>query len=59
MDDIEAAVAELGGRGLVFEDYDFPGLKTVDGIANGPHGARGAWFKDPDGNIVEIGQYHS
>ena len=40
-------------RGVVFEEYDFPGLKTVDGVAQ--LGAdRVAWFKDPDGNILSI-----
>lgn len=41
----------------MFEEYDLPGLKTVDGITEHESGARGAWFKDPDGNILEIGQY--
>jgi hypothetical protein len=40
-----------------FEEYDLPGLKTVDGIATHESGARGAWFKDPEGNILQIGQY--
>jgi catechol 2,3-dioxygenase-like lactoylglutathione lyase family enzyme len=51
VDDIDAAVRELTARGISFEDYETP--KTVDGIAQiGP--ARGAWFKDPDGNILGI-----
>ena len=33
VDDLEATVADLRGRGVVFEEYDFPGLRTVDGIA--------------------------
>ena len=54
--DVEAAVAELTGRGLTFEQYDFPGLKTDErGIAE-IQGERGAWFKDPDGNIIAVGQ---
>ena len=44
--DIEADVAELKGRGVVFEEYDYPTLKTVDGIARraptGPPGSRTA-----------------
>jgi predicted enzyme related to lactoylglutathione lyase len=55
--DIEAEVAELKGRGVVFEEYDFPSLKTVDGIATVPAG-RAAWFKDTEGNVhglVELG----
>jgi catechol 2,3-dioxygenase-like lactoylglutathione lyase family enzyme len=57
VDDIEATVHELRTRGVVFEDYDLPGVKTVDGIATHESGARGAWFKDPEGNILQIGQY--
>jgi catechol 2,3-dioxygenase-like lactoylglutathione lyase family enzyme len=54
--DVEAAVAELTGRGVTFEQYDFPGLKTdARGIAE-IQGERGAWFKDPDGNIIAVGQ---
>ena len=55
VDDVEMAVKELRDRGIVFEEYDFPGLKTVDGIAE-IQGAKGAWFKDPDGNILAVGQ---
>ncbi|MGE5746715.1 MAG: VOC family protein [Solirubrobacterales bacterium] len=59
VDDIESVVSALRDRGVVFEEYDLPGLKTVGGIAVHESGARGAWFKDPDGNILEIGQYGS
>jgi len=52
-------VTELRERGVVFEEYDLPGVKTVDGIAEHASGARGAWFKDPDGNILQISQYRS
>jgi catechol 2,3-dioxygenase-like lactoylglutathione lyase family enzyme len=61
--DIEATVAALRSRGVVFEEYDLPGLKTVNGIAriagNYPSkgtGEKGAWFKDSEGNLVGIGQ---
>jgi catechol 2,3-dioxygenase-like lactoylglutathione lyase family enzyme len=57
VDDITAVVKDLRGRGIVFEEYDLPGVKTVDGIAEHESGARGAWFKDPDGNILEVAQY--
>jgi catechol 2,3-dioxygenase-like lactoylglutathione lyase family enzyme len=53
--DVEATVAELRGKGVTFEDYDLPGLKTVDGIAE-LGGIRGAWFKDPEGNILSVVQ---
>ena len=63
VDDIEATVAALRARGVVFEEYDFPGLRTVDGIAdiegNYPSkgiGERGAWFRDSEGNMLGIGQ---
>ena len=53
--DLDTAVRELRDRGVVFEEYDLPGLKTVEGIAE-IQGACGAWFKDPDGNILALGQ---
>jgi len=55
VDDIDAVVEELRSRGVVFEEYDFPGLKTVGGIAQIP-GERAAWFKDSEGNLLAIGQ---
>lgn len=53
--DLEAAMTDLKGKGVTFEEYDMPGLKTVDGIAE-IQGVRGAWFKDPDGNILAVGE---
>lgn len=53
--DVEADVKELVGRGVVFEDYDFPTFKTVDHVATTPIGVS-AWFKDPDGNTVALFQ---
>jgi catechol 2,3-dioxygenase-like lactoylglutathione lyase family enzyme len=54
--ELEPAIAELTQRGITFEQYDFPGLKTDErGIAQ-IEGERGAWFKDPDGNILAVGQ---
>ena len=51
VDDIDAAVRELTSRGIVFEEYETP--QTVNFIAQvGP--ARGAWFKDPDGNVLGV-----
>lgn len=55
VDDVAAEVAELKARGVVFEDYDMPGLKTVNSIASGG-GAKTAWFKDTEGNILAISQ---
>jgi catechol 2,3-dioxygenase-like lactoylglutathione lyase family enzyme len=54
--DIDAEVNELKGRGVVFEEYDFPGLKTEDGIARNPVG-RSAWFKDSEGNLLGLIQF--
>jgi catechol 2,3-dioxygenase-like lactoylglutathione lyase family enzyme len=62
--DIEATVTALRARGVVFEEYDLPGLKTIGGIAEitgnypskGGVGERGAWFKDSEGNLLGIGQ---
>ncbi|QOG19688.1 MULTISPECIES: VOC family protein [Bradyrhizobium] len=63
VEDIDATVRELRARGVKFEEYDLPGLKTVDGIAeiagNYPSkgiGERGAWFRDSEGNLLGIGQ---
>ena len=64
VEDIEAAVGELRARGVVFEEYDAPGLATRDGIADiegnypGKHarGERGAWFRDSEGNLLGLGQ---
>jgi len=42
-------------RGVVFEDYDLPGLTTVDGVATF-EGGRGAFFKDTEGNILALTQ---
>jgi catechol 2,3-dioxygenase-like lactoylglutathione lyase family enzyme len=53
VDDLEAAVEELRGRGVVFEEFDLPGFKTVNGIAE-IEGERGAWFKDSEGNLLAI-----
>jgi catechol 2,3-dioxygenase-like lactoylglutathione lyase family enzyme len=52
--DVRAAVAELRARGVRFEEYDLPGLKTADGIAPTPDGREAAWFKDSEGNIVVL-----
>jgi hypothetical protein len=63
VDDLAATVAELRRRGVVFEDVDVPGLKTVDGIAevagNYPSkgsGEKAAWFRDSEGNMLGIGE---
>jgi predicted enzyme related to lactoylglutathione lyase len=50
--DIEREVAELKARGVVFEDYAMPG-QDEHGIVNAG-GARAAWFKDSEGNILAV-----
>jgi len=55
VDDLDAAMEELRGNGVTFEEYDMPGLKTENGVAE-LAGMRSAWFKDPDGNIISVGE---
>ena len=64
VDDLDAVMAELRRRGVVFEDVDLPSLRTVDEIAEvvgnypsaGGVGERAAWFRDSEGNLLGIGQ---
>jgi catechol 2,3-dioxygenase-like lactoylglutathione lyase family enzyme len=53
VDDLDSVVAAVRARGVTFEEYDLPDLKTVDGIAS-VGDVRAAWCKDPDGNILAI-----
>ena len=53
VEDLPAVMAELRGNGVVFEEYDWGEMKTVDGMMTvGSH--RAAWFKDSEGNILEL-----
>jgi predicted enzyme related to lactoylglutathione lyase len=53
--DVAAEIKVLKGRGVAFEDYDFPGFKTVDHmIVLGTE--KCAWFKDTEGNILCLHQ---
>ena len=62
--DLDAEVATLKERGVVFEEVDLPGLRTVNGIAEiegnypskGARSDRAAWFRDSEGNLIGIGQ---
>ncbi len=63
VEDIEATVAQLRANGVAFEEYDQPGLTTVDGIAEVPDNypsrgvaERAAWFRDSEGNLLALGQ---
>src|SRR5262245_19932523 len=53
VDDIGREVAELKAKGVKFEEYDMPVMRTVDGIATAG-GAKAAWFKDSEGNIMAV-----
>ncbi len=54
-DKFDGLLADLKAKGVVLEDYDIPemGLKTVNGVAEFD-GSKGAWFKDSEGNIINI-----
>ena len=52
-DDLEAELRDLRARGVEIQEYDLPGLKTVDGIADIGF-ARAAWIVDPHGNALGI-----
>jgi catechol 2,3-dioxygenase-like lactoylglutathione lyase family enzyme len=52
---LEREMAALRKKKVVFEEYDLPGIKTVNGVATmGKH--KGAWIKDPGGNILGLHQ---
>ena len=56
VDDLETVMHELRDRGVVFEEYDLPGVKTVKGVLDmGPTG-KSAWFKDSEGNTINVAQ---
>ena len=51
--DVEGTVSELQSRGITFEEYDLPGLKTNNGVAV-IGDLHSAWFKDSEGNTIAI-----
>jgi catechol 2,3-dioxygenase-like lactoylglutathione lyase family enzyme len=55
VDNLDTTMAELRSKGVVFEEYDFPFLKTVNGVA-AIQGDRIAWFKDSEGNLLALAQ---
>jgi len=55
VDNIDAEVQELRKKGIKFEEYNMPGLKTEHGIAT-VGGMKSAWFKDTEGNILSVAQ---
>jgi catechol 2,3-dioxygenase-like lactoylglutathione lyase family enzyme len=54
-DDFDRDVADLKSKGVTFNDYDLPGIKTVDGVIE-LGGMRTAWFNDSEGNIIALGE---
>ena len=56
VDDVESEVAALKARGVVFEEYDTPEVKTVKSVATIGQ-SKGAWFKDSEGNLLALGQF--
>jgi predicted enzyme related to lactoylglutathione lyase len=55
VEDLVATVKELRSRGVQFEEYDSPRLKTTDGIADVGY-AKAAWLRDSEGNLIGISQ---
>jgi len=56
VDDIEVSINELTAKGIAFARYDHIGQDEL-GVWNSPSGARIAWFKDPDGNVLSLTQH--
>ncbi len=54
VDDLDHNMAELASRGVVFEQYDQPGLKTDEHGVFDAGRFRAAWIKDPDGNTLAL-----
>ncbi|MGH3741215.1 MAG: VOC family protein [Micromonosporaceae bacterium] len=50
---LASEMSDLRARGVTFEEYDLPGLKTVDGVAESER-IRCAWFKDSEGNVLAV-----
>jgi catechol 2,3-dioxygenase-like lactoylglutathione lyase family enzyme len=57
VNDLESEMAQLRSRGVTFEEYDMPHVKTTEGVADAPElGVRGAWFSDSEGNILVLSE---
>lgn len=55
VEDLEEEMAVLRDRGVSFEEYDLPGLKTENGVhTDEKSGFKGSWIKDPDGNVIGL-----
>ena len=55
VEDIARSLRELTAKGVVFEDYDYPTLKTVNGVFDAGD-LKSAWFKDSEGNMIGLMQ---
>jgi hypothetical protein len=55
--DIASAVATLRARGLVFQEYDYGEISTVEGVMTMPDGSKGAWFHDSEENVVGLFEF--
>jgi catechol 2,3-dioxygenase-like lactoylglutathione lyase family enzyme len=53
VEDLEGELAILEARGITFEEYDIPGIER-EGVIHTTGGIRAAWFKDPEGNILNV-----
>ena len=53
VDDVDREMADLRERGVVFEHYDMPGTRSASGAITAG-GAKAAWFKDTEGNILAL-----
>ncbi len=56
VDDLDGTMDELGSRGVAFEHYDQPGFSTDERGVFARDGLRAAWFRDPDGNTLEVAE---
>jgi hypothetical protein len=56
VDDLYSSVAALRDRGVMFEEYDMPGFKSVEGIVE-VEGQKSAWFEDSEGNLKVLAQH--
>ncbi|TFD81005.1 VOC family protein [Cryobacterium fucosi] len=54
-DDLDAEMTKLRARGVMFEDYDIPGMKTVNGVAAADD-MKSAWFRDTEGNFICVSE---
>jgi catechol 2,3-dioxygenase-like lactoylglutathione lyase family enzyme len=55
VEDIAGTLRDLRSKGVVFEEYDYPGLRTVDGVSDAGD-LKAAWFKDSEGNMIGLMQ---